>query len=345
MESLTPDALENKRGVFFRDTLLQPEILSMYQVGMIFREPTFCDATYKFGGFAAPHRYLIISENAKCLDSYSEHPEWGLCIWQRDSIFKVIAIQSTDFHSQITLLEIPKSNIIDYQTKTLSDGELNLAEQSVISFERAEQTPPRLEHITDDWLDRLTCPIGIKSPGQFFELWQPTITMETISGSPIQVVDWSVFNQQELLTNYALLLEELRSRGIVHSSNNPIGDYAETLVSRSLDLELVGGSTAGYDAIDKKSKIRYQIKGRRVTVQNSSTQLSAIRNIDDDPFDILAAVLFNADFSIRYAALIPIEVVKELARFSTHTNSSIFMFKPSVLMDDRVQNISSRLKY
>lgn len=37
-------------GAFYRDAVLPPDVLSLYQVGVLFREPTFCDSTYKFGG-------------------------------------------------------------------------------------------------------------------------------------------------------------------------------------------------------------------------------------------------------------------------------------------------------
>lgn len=155
-------------------------------------------------------------------------------------------------------------------------------------------------------------------------------------------MDWPSLNDQQLLGLYSELMGEMRERGIVRSSNNPVADYTENLVSRSLGLELAGQSTSGHDAIDA-SGFRYQIKGRRITPQNSSTQLSAIRNLHSNPFDILAAVVFNPDFSISYAALIPIEVVKELGRYTEHTNSHRFLFKRVVLEDPRVQNITSRL--
>jgi hypothetical protein len=37
----------------------------------------------------------------------------------------------------------------------------------------------------------------------------------------------------ELLLAYARLMEELRSRGIVRSSNNPVADFTEFLVARA----------------------------------------------------------------------------------------------------------------
>ena len=50
----------NSLAPFCRDTSLPPNILARYQPGVIFREPTFCDASYKIAGFCAPHRYLCL---------------------------------------------------------------------------------------------------------------------------------------------------------------------------------------------------------------------------------------------------------------------------------------------
>ena len=137
-------------------------------------------------------------------------------------------------------------------------------------------------------------------------------------------------------------MTELRDRGIVRSSNNPVADYTETLVSRALGLSLESQSQAGYDARGADGT-RYQIKGRRLTAHNKSTQLSALRNLAQRPFDVLAAVAYSQDLSVLYGALIPIEVVTELSRFTAHSNSHIFMFRRSVLEDSRVTDITAAL--
>jgi hypothetical protein len=49
-------------------------------------------------------------------------------------------------------------------------------------------------------------------------------------------------------------------------------------------------SAAGHDATDG-ADTRYQVKGRRLTRHNASRQMSAIRNLDQTPFDQLAGVL------------------------------------------------------
>jgi hypothetical protein len=155
-------------------------------------------------------------------------------------------------------------------------------------------------------------------------------------------LDWSRYDSKQLLAAYCSLMAELRERGVVRSSNNPIADYTENLVSRSLGLALEGLSKAGYDALGSDG-IRYQIKGRRLTPHNKSTQLGTIRNLGLRPFDVLAAVVYSADLSVLYGALIPVDVVAELSRFSKHSNGHIFTFRRSVLDDVRVEDITPSL--
>jgi hypothetical protein len=155
-------------------------------------------------------------------------------------------------------------------------------------------------------------------------------------------MEYESYSDHDLLLAYVAVMAELRRRGVIRSSNNPVADYAEGLFARSLNLRLAGRSAAGYDAVDSAG-LKYQIKGRRVTPENPSTQLSHIRCLESRPFDVLAAVIFDATFSVDYAALIPPEVVLEQARFSAHANAHIFLFKRDVLSDPRVTDITSKL--
>ncbi len=55
--------------------------------------------------------------------------------------------------------------------------------------------------------------------------------------------------------------------------------------------------------------MRYQIKGRRITRDNPSRQLSALRDLAKDNFDFLAGVLFAEDFGVIRAAIIPRAII------------------------------------
>lgn len=142
-----------------------------------------------------------------------------------------------------------------------------------------------------------------------------------------------------LLRQYSSVLRELRKSGVLRSANNPVADYAELLVSRALALDLSGKSNAGYDAVDNAGA-RYEIKGRRVTPENPSRQLSAIRGIDKRKFDYLAGVLFDVEFNVLKACLVPHRVVNENCQFSRHSNSSIFHLRDSVWQLQGVENLT-----
>ncbi|MFN0177481.1 MAG: hypothetical protein ACKVZ0_01690 [Gemmatimonadales bacterium] len=121
-----------------------------------------------------------------------------------------------------------------------------------------------------------------------------------------------------------------------------MADYAEWLVSTRLGLTLAGNSTSGHDATDSAG-VRYQIKGRRLTAQNRSTQLSQLRRLETRPFDSLLAVVFNPDFTVSYGASVPLEIVVRLSRFSAHTNAHVFHMRRDVLGLDGVTDITELL--
>ena len=150
-------------------------------------------------------------------------------------------------------------------------------------------------------------------------------------------------SNRELLKLYTELMTELRSRGIVRTSNGPGADVAEGLVAKALSLTLNAASTAGYDGIDSNGR-KIEVKCRRLTRHNDSRQLSAIRNLESAHFDFLAGVLFNEDFSVMKAALIPYQVVKDHAVFVKHTNGWKFVLRDSIWTLPGVEDITSRLK-
>ena len=150
-------------------------------------------------------------------------------------------------------------------------------------------------------------------------------------------------SERQLLELHCRLMAELRDRKIVRSSNNPVADYTETLVSRALNATLESNSRAGYDAIASDGT-RIQIKGRRLTKANKSTQLSALRNLSTEPFDFLAAVAFDETLNVAYAALIPLSVVQAMAVYRAHTNAHVFYFRPTVLQAAGVRDISPEVR-
>jgi hypothetical protein len=156
-------------------------------------------------------------------------------------------------------------------------------------------------------------------------------------------VDLSGLSPSELLALHAQVADELRSRDITRSSNNPTGDLAEYLFCKAFDWKQAGNSNPNVDGIDA-SGIRYQVKGRRLTRYNKSRQLSAIRNLAGAHFDFLAGVLFNEDYTIMRAALIPYAVALERASFISYTNSHKFMLRDDVWSAAGVRDVTEELR-
>lgn len=154
-------------------------------------------------------------------------------------------------------------------------------------------------------------------------------------------MDITTINIKELLQLQAAAINELRARGVVRTTNNPLGDYTEWLVASALDLELQENSKSGYDAVskDKDRPIKFQIKGRRVTPENKSRMLSAIRNYHEKDFDLLAAVIFDENFNILEAWLIPHDIVGKYAVYRKHANAHILVLQGKILSDAAVKSI------
>ena len=166
-------------------------------------------------------------------------------------------------------------------------------------------------------------------------------TYSTIRNSWVgeQMIDIKNLEDKELLQLYGRLMEELRQRELIRSSNNPVSDYAEKVVSEKLGLSLRGKSSKGYDAIDEKSGTKYQIKARRLTRHNKSRQLGVIRNLDQKLFDFLIAVIFDESFEPIEIWRIPRETIPKYARFSPHQNGHILVLTGEVLDDETVTRL------
>ncbi|MCK4951085.1 MAG: hypothetical protein KAS48_04645 [Gammaproteobacteria bacterium] len=143
---------------------------------------------------------------------------------------------------------------------------------------------------------------------------------------------------KELLQLQSQVINELKRRKIVRTKNNPLGDYTEWLVAKGLGLELATNSAAGYDGIDSEG-IKIQIKGRRVTPENKSRQLGAIRKLEEKDFDQLAAIIFDENYEIIDALLIPHKIIAEYAKYRNHVNAHIMHLKGAILTDPRVRDI------
>jgi len=162
---------------------------------------------------------------------------------------------------------------------------------------------------------------------------------ETGPCNPDAGTSFTTLADADLLALWSSVMQELRQRGVIRSSNNPIGDYGERLVADRLGLTLNTNSTAAYDAVAPDGT-RYQIKSRRLLTPRASRQLGAVRNLEKDGFDHLIVVLLGPTFQLLELWRLPIDLVREHAVFRAHVNAHILQAQGAVLRDRRAARLA-----
>ena len=145
----------------------------------------------------------------------------------------------------------------------------------------------------------------------------------------------------ELLNINKSITDELKKRNLVRTGNLT-GDLGENLFRLAFGWKLANNSNCGYDATDSGG-LRYQIKTRKT--ENTNIQFGAIRNIEKSPFDYLAVLVLNDNYSVRYAALIPQGIVKKYCKHQDYTNSELPIFNISQLQKEKsIKDVTDDLK-
>ncbi|MCY3837693.1 MAG: hypothetical protein OXH09_03420 [Gammaproteobacteria bacterium] len=121
------------------------------------------------------------------------------------------------------------------------------------------------------------------------------------------VADVRTLSIRGLLSLQGATLSELRRRGVLRSGNSPPGDFAEYLFCRAFSWNQAPKSEKGYDATDGEGR-HYQIKSR----MENPTRSRELSTVHPEGFDFLAAVLFDREYDVLRAAIVPSKVVEEL---------------------------------
>ena len=156
-------------------------------------------------------------------------------------------------------------------------------------------------------------------------------------------IDFNKLTELDLMGLYSGLLDTLKSKQVIRTYNSPVGDYAEWLVAQKMNLKLETNSQKGYDA-KSEDGIRYQVKSRWEKNGKPQRQLNVIRNLEQNDFDMLIAVIFDDDFSVKLACSVPKEVIKDYAHFSSHQNGYLLSISGKLLSDGRVSDIRHTLE-
>jgi CHAT domain-containing protein/tetratricopeptide (TPR) repeat protein len=158
-------------GAFVRDTTMSDALVERYIPGLLLREPTFCDASARLGGFVAPHRCLIFSSDARSLPYFEPASSWGLCLWLPNRRLKVIDKVTADGLTQFTLLEIPERLLPWFAANEPNQIEETFAAHGRELFGQFRNAAPVPELDSDAWRQRLTFPVGVDDQGRPFALY------------------------------------------------------------------------------------------------------------------------------------------------------------------------------
>ncbi len=153
-----------------------------------------------------------------------------------------------------------------------------------------------------------------------------------------------------LLAGYARTIAVLRARGVIRTSNAPLGDYAEWLVWRAVGGTIEPNSTKSHDVTDTFGR-RLQVKARLVSSPPTAGQLqtSVFRSWD---FDFVVLVqLAERDYSVVRASMLPARVFeggRANTRWSQHVKGWLVMMTPAIMghgdaidMTDQLQSVAS----
>ena len=149
----------------YRDTDLDPKTRQLYQTARLFRDPNLLVATNKFGGLNGNTRFLIVTTQMREIANLAEHIDWGLCVLERNGLFKIIDHQSdAEFH-QITLIHIPHELDHYFRSQESSQLEIQLIAATRLQFKTAFELAPCFELVSPFWRERTAWPLGLNNEG------------------------------------------------------------------------------------------------------------------------------------------------------------------------------------
>lgn len=161
--------------IYYRDSPLSASLIDKYQVGTIFRAPTFVDVSSVAGKPTKSCRFLIASSHAAPIFRLNPQTEkWKLHTINCNSVFKILDVYVKDGIVQIFLLHIPYNGRHIFENTRLIINEENI-EQKLISTARANldakmnfQTIPVFEEKA--WMERTDFPIGLNMENHFYPM-------------------------------------------------------------------------------------------------------------------------------------------------------------------------------
>jgi hypothetical protein len=148
-------------------------------------------------------------------------------------------------------------------------------------------------------------------------------------------------NIRELVVEYLQAMERLRPYEI-----SSLADFAEYLFEQALGGKRVGRGQKGHDVVVPNLG-RLQVKQRCLPPDGRIEERLHLRSCTRDGCDYLGAIIFNVDYSIRKASLIPFaEVWRLIEQYPDREKNVRFdllaQLPGAVDLSVRIRNVLSR---
>ena len=156
--------------MFVRDVNLPYDITKKYEPGLLIRERAFVDASCRVMGMITTHRFGILSNHMANFEEFEHGTKWGLCVANKDSRFKVLAVHECNKKTLILLLHLPDDEDWKLFVNTVISIEDDMIKSSIERFENKCNLEAIPELTTNEWLERCSFPIGLDNSGNFFDL-------------------------------------------------------------------------------------------------------------------------------------------------------------------------------
>lgn len=151
----------------------------------------------------------------------------------------------------------------------------------------------------------------------------------------------TAFSNGELLSLYDGLLVELRRRNLVRSAFNPVADYGEQLFCAAMGWQREHHQGQDYDATTREGA-RVKIKARRLNRASPPIRSGSIH--DKDGFDLIALALFDSEFRVEEAVVIPREIALRHLRWSQRQKAWYVSLSKAFWAEPDLDNVTAQLE-
>jgi hypothetical protein len=280
--------------MYVRDADLDEKYISKYKNGTIIYERTFVDCTFKIGGIIKNTRYVIFSNNIKNISNYEHGTNWGLCLANLNSAFKILLVKNVGDKNLIVLLHIPVE-YDDFFLKNYLSFDKDLIEKATNNFNECLGSS-HIPDLTEDWYKRLSFPVGMDDNAELWtrpELKEPEnqqiSKIENEINSPKQLEEYNEEKEVIKMDYNNELVETIISNEY---------DYSNVVVDRISLLSLAQYVNEIYikmtDIFNEEEKKNEQLKWEFQTYEYKKGYINLEFNIRDKNYSNISCESYEA---------------------------------------------------